>query len=362
MMSLTYELISFIGSPFENNDKKACKELTDDQKYKLYELAIKNKIGLFFLQCLKERNQLHPLEEKYKKDLSRHRATEITAINLSKQISKITNEYAIFKFIKPYPHTPSDVDVLFFSNKNRYLEIVDNLLDNGYAKVGSCPSQIVVYDLRGGYEQMDTRVVNGKKGGKYYIDLYNEVSASHVIYVDKATIKNHKIKIKLNDGSVQSLDPIAELTVVLTHSIIPEQLFTLGDYYTALNYIKEMSMKDLDQLVQIFKKNNIKRACIESFKIIRTIHEEMHGFVPDKILYLLDKIDVNLKSDSKFFSKNIHMPYRYGVSKLVNVLAERMTNKNGLKSILIQGLSMCNPRLVKWVVYNIIIRRKRETY
>jgi hypothetical protein len=361
-MNLTYKLVSFLGSPFVSEDTSNGIKFSEEEKLELYKIAYNNKVGLFFLQRLKDVGELTPLEDKYALDKERYNETLITAMNLSSAISEYTSDFAIFKFFKPFPHTPSDVDALFFLSKEDYFKTVDYLLNNEYCKIGECPSQVVVYDSRGGYEQMDKRTVGGKKGGKYYIDLYNEVSASHVIYVDNETLIGHKIKVDCQCGAIQTLDPIADLVVVLTHSIIPEQLLTFADCYTTLYYIRKMDEKELNKLAQIFRENNTIKAGIASLSVIGTIHEKVYGFVPDKIGYLMGEMGWNPKIKGEIISDDFALPYRYSVSTLFKVLAERMKNKKGLKSILTQGVYMLNPKLFKWVVYNIIWRRKRETY
>ena len=361
-MNLSYKLVSFLGSPFVKDVASRGIKFSDEEKKELYRIAYNNKVGLFFLQRLKDIGELSPLEDTYALDRVRYDETLRTAINLSSAISEYTSDFAIFKFFKPFPHTPSDVDVLFFLSKKDYFKTVDYLLNNGYFKIAECPSQVVVYDLRGGYEQMDKRTVGGKGGGKYYIDLYNNVSASHVIYVDKETLTELKIRVDCPEGPIQTLNAIADLAVVLTHSIIPEQLFTLADYYTALYYIQKMDKEGLNKLAQIFKENNITRAGIASLSVINTVHEKVYGFVPEKISYLMGEIGWNQKTRLEIDLTDFALPYRYSVSTLIKVLAERMKNKNGLKSILTQGVCMLDPRLMKWVIYNIILRRRRETY
>lgn len=362
-MNLTYKLVSFLGSPFVKDLAANEISFSAEEKLGLYKIAYRNKIGLFFLQRLKDTGQLSPLGDKYTLDMERHNETLRTAINLSRTISEVTSDFAIFKFFKPYPHTPSDVDALFFLSKKHFSKTVDCLLNNGYFKIGECPSQVVVYDLRGGYEQMDTRTVDGKKGGKYYIDLYKEVSASHFIYMDKETLQPYITSVNIDGKKIQTLLPEADLAVVLTHSIVPEQLFTLGEYYTALYHIKQMDTHELDKLIQIFSENKVTKAAKASLTIIGAIHKRVHGFVPDKVNYLLERMGSDSTYANIFMSGDLNnLPYRYDVSTLVNVIFERMRSRNGLKSVFIQGACMLDPRLMKWVVYNIIFRRRRETY
>jgi hypothetical protein len=361
-MNSTYKLVSFLGSPFVKDDPARGISFSADEKVELYEIAVKNKVGLFFLQRLRDIGELSPLEDNYKLDMDRYNETLGTAAHLSTTISKYTTDFAIFKFFRPYPHTPSDVDVLFFLSKKDYFKTVDYLLNNGYFKVGESPNQVVVYDLRGGYDQVDKRTVDGKKGGKYYIDLYKEVSASHVIYLNKETLADYRISIDCHDRLIKTLHPLADLAVVLTHSIIPEQLFTLGDYYTALLYIQKMNEREFNKLGQIFKENNLAKAGIASLTVINKVHKKVHGFVPEKLSYLIGELGGNQEIRGELDPNDLTLPYRYRVSTLISVLLERMKNKTGLKSSFVQGVCMLDPRLMKWVVYNIIFRRRRDTY
>jgi len=359
-MSLPFDLVSFLGSPFEGSPSQRIGASKEDI-IKMYEIAFKNKVGLFFLDKLKDAEKLPPeLEGQYRLGLDRHLETMQTAVSLTSSLSATTRDFAIFKFLKPFPHTPSDVDALIFPSQGEYTKIVNHLLDHGYFKIGACPSQTVVYDLRGGYEGMDKRTVGGKEGGKYYIDLYNNVSASHVIYVNKETLADQIITVNPGKGSIQTLSPVADLVVILAHSIIPEELFTLNDYYTTLYYLDLMSKSDLDRLYNLFAQNCILKCGKLSLSLVGKIHQQVHGFIPDKLDYILQNFYVN---ETELLNINIKsLPYRYSISALLWVLAERMKERKGLQSIATQAVCTANPRMAKWVIYNLIFRRMRETY
>ncbi|AGK60071.1 hypothetical protein Asulf_00035 [Archaeoglobus sulfaticallidus PM70-1] len=354
-MNLTGKLLKFIGSPFTQD----CKEnyIPD-----AYEFAQKNKIGLFYLEKLKECGKLSESDPLYKENIVRYMETLKTVIRISKVLNELTEEYVIFKFFKPFPHTPSDVDVLFFCSENKYRWIIEQLLNRGYYKIGEAPNQVVVYDLRGGYENIDKRTVGGKQGGKYYIDLYKEVSASYIIYLDKDKLKNYVTEIRIENEKVKVLKPEAELAVVLTHSIIPELLFTLADYYTTLYYLKNMNRKEISSFTSIFRENNILTAAQASLSIIKRLHQEFCGFVPEKIEMVVNELGENESEINNLVKNNFTMPYHYKTSTLIRVLFERMKNSTGRKSIMKQIIYMSNPRLANWVIKNIIWRKTRETY
>lgn len=356
---LQYKLIAFLGSPYIKKSEVIF--LSDEEKVEMHNIARKNKIGLFFLDKLKKENQLNLLEEQYNSDKIRYEETCKTAVEISSALSSITDEFAVFKFFKPFPHTPSDVDVLFFAPREIFYQVVDKLIAFGnYYRIGDSPSQVVVYDLRGGMENIDKRTVDGKRGGKYYIDLYENVSASHFVYINSETLWKYKID-NYDNSNIQTIDPIADLAVVLTHSIIPEQLYTLGDYYMTLNYINKMNENELDSLVELFKENNIKIAGLEPLRLTNAIHKKVHGVSIHKIDYLIEKLGGSKNNDK--LPNNFSLPYRYSISITIKVLFERMKNRKGFISIISQlSHTIVNPRLFRWVLYNIILRRTRETY
>ena len=255
------------------------------------------------------------------------------------------------------------MDVLLFQSETDFQSTVAYLLQNGYHEIATVPSQVCVYDLRGGYENLDSNTVNGKSGGKYYIDLYNKVSASHVVYLNNSTLcKYIESAENENYGCLQNLSPVADLPVVLSHSIIPEQLFTFGDFYTALYYIKNMDSREIKSSASIFRDNSMGRAGTASLHLICSLHDQFFGFIPEKLEEFAENLGVNIQKCTGI-KKPIDMPYRYSTLTLSSVLIERMKDKSGFESIVSQVRhTVTEPKLARWVLYNTILRRTRETY
>jgi hypothetical protein len=363
-MSLSKQLAKILGTPFSDR-QTADIVLSNTLKEDLYNHAYKNKVGLYYLTELKNRgiDLGDSLNDCYLRDFTRYEETYKTAVKLSNKISDVTKNFAMFKFLKPYPHTPSDVDVLLFQSETEFQSTVAYLLQNGYHEIATVPSQVCVYDLRGGYENLDTSTVNGKSGGKYYIDLYNKVSASHVVYLNNSVLCKHIEVVRNEDyGHLQNLRPVADLPVVLSHSIIPEQLFTFGDFYTALYYIKNMDSQEIKNSASIFKDNSMSKAGTASLQLICSLHDQFFGFIPEKLEDFAENLGVNVQKCTGIM-KPIDMPYRYSTLTLASVLKERMKDKNGFESIISQVRhTISDPNLARWVLYNMVLRRTRETY
>jgi len=362
-VNLSKQLAQILGTPF--GDKQTSDiVISDSLKEDLYNHAYKNKVGLYYLTELKNHGvNLGSLNDHYSRDFTRYEETYKTAVKLSSKLSSVTNNFALFKFLKPYPHTPSDVDVLLFQSETEFQSTVAYLLQNGYHEVATVPSQVCVYDLRGGYENLDARTVNGKSGGKYYIDLYNKVSASHVVYLNNDTLCKYIESVQNESyGSLQNLCPVADLPVVLSHSIIPEQLFTFGDFYTALNYINSMNAQEMQNCASIFKDNSMGQAGTASLQLICSLHDQLFGFIPEKLEGFGENLGVNIQRCAGI-KKSIDMPYRYSTSTLLSVLTERMKDKKGFESIISQVRhTISDPNLARWVLYNMVLRRTRKTY
>ncbi len=187
-MNSTIKLLQILGSPFTQPLSELA--LSDGEVKELYDLAFRNKVGLFFLETLKRRGMdLGELQAEYDKGYFRYKETLVTAANISRVLDNAGVDHVIFKFFKPYPFTPSDVDVLFMCSDTRFRQAYKILFNDGYYRLGAAPHQVIAYDLRGGVENMDRSMWGGKKGGIYYIDLYDEIAASHVIYMDKTKLK-----------------------------------------------------------------------------------------------------------------------------------------------------------------------------
>ena len=362
-MKSDYNLAGILGSPFAKYEETLQNaSLTQQEKVALYSLARKNKVSLFFLERLKEAHQLDGFENLYNEEENRYRETLITAVKLCATIDEITQKYAIFKFLKPFPHIPSDVDALFFLSESEFQQSVQHLLHHGYFRIAESPSQVVIYDLRGGIDQMDTRSVDGKKGGKFYIDLYREVSASHIIYVSKDTLWDYRIREETEEGEISTLHPIADLCVVLAHTIVPERLLTVADYYMTLHHINNMNAKQIDELAQLIVQNEFAYAGGYAISVISRIHHSVHGFVPEKLISLSETLSSRRKVRLKVVPHNTDLPFRYPAEILAKMLLERMKDENGFRSFAKQVAFSMNPRLGAWVVSNWSMRGKRDTY
>jgi len=346
------KLLRAIGSPFVSE-----RYLPKDGNImlELYAQASKNKIGLLYLHTLKEHG-LEQLKEICKVEKEKQRELLTTALRFSKLLNNLGADYAIFKSIPLYPHVPNDVDIILFDDSKKFENIINFVLKNGYKIIGEVPLETWLHDLR-----KEDHMIPGKKD-VYDIDLYRELGAVNIIYLDKTKLKKYVAKTKLFGENIKVLRPGMELAVIVMHSVFPEQIFTLHLYYATLHYLSKMNAEDIKDFISIAKENNITFAVKTVISLIAILHEAAHGFIPEKLKTLTSELRLNNFETNKLQKKLLKTPHKYMFLTIIITLLEKMREKKAAKSILWQMLKMSNPKTIWYVAGVVIERRRRETY
>lgn len=350
-------VLRVIGSPFisgveipKNRNDARC----------LYRYAVKNKIGLLYLESLRNRGKIKQfdLESQYKDEKRNHNEQLITIHRISKVLNRNNVNYAIFKSIMPFPATPNDVDMIHFGSDEEYQHVADLLLRSGYREIEGYvdAEQRMFHDMR------ICEHLNLHEKDVYDIDIYQKISASYILYLDKNKIKRYVIDDEIQGHRIRKLAPEAELAAIIIHSLIPEMLFTLFVYYATLYYIAQMNSEEIDRFINIIKENNIIFAVKTHFSLVAELHKKAHGVIPERIEKILMKLGDNSIEKKHFIRNNLKMPHRYNLLSVLKILLEKMSEEDFMKSICVQVIHMINPLLIGWVIYNVILRLKRETY
>lgn len=355
-MNPTLKLLRVIGSPFVA-DQELPKNR--DEALELYDYATKNKIGLLYLTSLEDQEKLEEfgLKLEYQEKCEKHSKQAITANRFSILLNSFNINYAVFKSIMPFPATLSDVDVLFFGSNEEYKKAVKMLVENRYIKseLGSGPHVDMFHDMRD-CDHIDLRE---HEKDVYDIDLYKDVAISHVVYLDKRKLTKHVIEKNISDGQIKILRPEAELVVSITHSIIPEQLCTLLIYYATLYYFEKMSTGEIKRFINIAKENNVTFPIRAHCSLVVELHQAAYGFVPEKIKEVLTNLG---DARNNLLKNNFKMPHRYSWSTIIGTLLEMTKGEEFRKSVVVQIMHMLSPKFAKYVLGQIIWRRRRETY
>lgn len=231
---------------------------------------------------------------------------------LTEDLENAGIEFAIFKSIRPYPSTTVDIDTIIFTKyKKAYLY----LRKRGYPKLGVGPETITLQD--------PTHTVG--------IDLYREIAVSRIIYLDKNQLKPYTTEITLpNQKQAQTLQPEADLTTIIAHLLIKEQIFTLADYYTIIHHLKNINIEKLR-------------------KIARTTNTTKPLNIT---LNLIEKTQKNF----------ITLPKKFKPAELTQAIIQKLENKKTQKSLIAQFLYLTNKNFIKIFIQQTIEHIKRKTY
>lgn len=247
-MNRTVKLLRIIGSPFAPEQKQELPE-NKEESTELYIYAMKNKIGLLYLETLKNQGRLEVfgLESEYQEEHEKHNEQVTTAFRIAKLFNSNNINYIVFKSIMPYPAVPNDIDIVHLGSDDEYKKAKGIILQNGYEEFfgefgsGISPSQTMFHDSRDGPH------LGLSKKDIYDIDLYREIMASYIVYLDREKFKKYVTEMDVSGMRIRVLEPEAELVALITHSIIPEQLCTFSVYYATLHYLAKMNLEEINR-------------------------------------------------------------------------------------------------------------------
>lgn len=357
--SATIKLLRIIGSPFLSSEKplriKSKKEAQE-----LYPHAVRNKIGLLYLETLAKQRKLEEfgLSPKYQKERKRHAEQQLTAVRIARLFNTNNIDYVLYKSIIPYPAVPNDVDILHLGSKANYRKAVELILNSDYEKIAdvSSPAETEVHDTRDGpHTGSQTKDV-------YDIDLYKKVAASYIVYMKRERLKKYATESNVLDEPVKVLDTAAELAVTIAHAVIIEQLCTLFVYYTTLHHLAGMEAREVDTFLKIVREHNITFSVKVHCYLVAALHQTAHGFVPPVVEEILLRLGYEAKEIKSLLDSGFHMPHRYSLLTVFRALWDRMKDGEFRAGAIRQVVHMLNPKFGKPVIEDLIWRRRRETY
>ena len=343
-MNPTLKLLKVIGSPFIY--EKSLDPFSEEEAFELYSHAVKNRIPLLYLDSLYKRNKLFALKSTYCKQYARYFKIFDTMVQVSDFLSSLNVEHAIFKSIKPFPDASVDVDTLIFDLKG-YEKAIRIFPTMGYKMLGYGPQSVTFFDLH----------------GEVGIDLYREIAVSWIIYLDKKNLKKYIVNVRLpNDRYVNTLAPEADLTAIIAHSLIKEQMYTLAEFYSILGYMKKMNMDEIENLAALIKTNNLVTVAKSLISITLALHTQAFGFVPEKLALLSRNLGRDVLEERRLERSSFETPHRYHFLMLARSLIDKLWDKKTRKSLATQGFEMLKISFAKNVFEQILDHITRETY
>ena len=156
------------------------------------------------------------------------------------------------------------------------------------------------------------------------IDVYREVSAGPLIYLDKKLLQDHVILRDIGSTKVKVLDPVAETLVTIGHSVIKERKVILADYLSVLHYISSMTCEQMEQFVKLIRRARLVHASRWFFTLSTYIHKTVHGFIPKKLDKLINMLGGIIDPDIDVLKREPPFPCSKRV--LIKVFTEKLSD------------------------------------
>jgi hypothetical protein len=253
-------------------------------------------------------------------------------------------EYAFFKSIRPYEEVTVDIDIIVFDSTIRASQAMHAA---GYKLLGVGPLSATFRDVEG--------AIN--------IDLYEDVGASHIIYLDKEKLRDFTAMRQTPDGSsFRSLSPEADLLSVIAHSVIKEQMYVLSEYFTTLHYLAGMSTESLELFLSLTDKCKLRSVARVHLSITALLHNKFHSMLPKPLLVLLDSLGQSGLELSRVAEARFKVPHKYHPATTARALIEKFKEGKARRSFGSQFLSMIDPESGLSILRDAFSHVQRETY
>ncbi len=373
--SPSLELLRIIGSPLAPNEEA---RPDVEESLGLYNLAMKNKISLLYLETLERQRKLRELEEKY----NEAKAEYLTFIDEVTRISRVLEDggisFAIYKTIRPYPALPNDIDIITIGDSDMYRKAAETLLRSHYSVdfPGIVETESLTDDeayqrasrlatkptFHKGNHISPTATSFVTPENNILIDLRKELAMNYTLWMDKNNFGEHIIRTKLSSGrEIKILTPELDLACIIAHTFT-EGLYLLGDYYTFLFHLSKMGRSEINGFANIVRENRITFAARAFTTITAGLYQAAYGKIPEELYTIYDKFGSNNNELKNIIRNDFRTPHRYKIVTTVRTLLEKTRGGRFRRSILRQMLSMLNPMQVKLVIVELIKKLTRETY
>ena len=306
LMLILLQLLKSLSSPFTLNLN--ARDIIFS--HELYRLALRNKVVLSYLsRCIF-------LDSNARRFYTYYRWRYENLLEILCKACNVLEEhgfrYAVFKTLRPFDEDVADIDIISLSDDlSEYNELVRALSDFGYVVMEKSFYCTTFMDINYRY------IV------ELMIDAYREVSAGPFIYLNKKLFLDHIVVKDIKEGcKVKILDPVAESLVTIAHSLIKEMKVRMLDYLTILYLSYKMNKDSMVDFIDLVKRAKLVYGTRLFLSIVLYLHKMAHGFVPDKIVKLLEMLGGNM--DVHNIIMNNKSPYRLNYPLLTRIYIEKI--------------------------------------
>ena len=337
-ISPTLRILNIVGTPFAETEKASANRVDE-----LHQYAISNKMHLFFLESL-SRHNIDTFSEEFKQLVERYERVNETIMKIAETLEKNNIEYSFFKSIRPYKEVTVDIDTIIFNDRQKTTQV---LKDAGFKLLEVGPLSTTLRDEKSSIN----------------IDLYEEIGISHFIYIDKRKLHRFIVRKRIGDGNaVNSLDAVADLLAIISHSIIKEQMYVLSEYLTTIHYLHQMSRPEIYRLMETAQEWKLGKALSTHLSITSIIHFQAHKFVPKPLQTLQEITSYNVREAERIREKKYVTPYKYHPLTVIDSLLEKLPEPTAKRSLAIQITKLTNPTFASHFIKQASKHLERQEY
>ena len=301
-----------------------------------YLLACKNKIPLTYLESLdhQEKGSL----EVYHYHRQRYQRTLEIIDEVSELLEEKDVDYVVFKTLGPYPEDVADVDVLIL-NAGHYLDAIRAIKDDTKMEfIDKGPHCITFRDSKPMHLSKDACYeFRGPYGcGRLMLDIYNEIAANRLIYVNKHNLRSLTKVIKLPSGcEARVFKPEADILIRIGHSAIKEQSYNLADYLVLLYQLINADENFFTNLVSLARRNKLMTALKWYLNLTLLTYRIAEGRLTAR-LRDVTSIFRDTWNLPQGVSKASAPPYRCDTKTFMSIFREKLQDKVFRKSLVDQ--------------------------
>lgn len=337
---MTLDLLRLI----EYSDASSIGNLSNDSVKDLYEYSVKNRMPTSFLEKFADLTKFPAMKE-----LAAHEQEDylrmLDAVSRVSQLLGSSNiRHAMFKTIRPYRSTTVDIDTIIFGNHSDYRKTLKTMKNANYLMLAKGPMSATFWD----------------KIANIGIDIYDEIAVSALCYMDKDKLARFHKTTKLPNGAEASLlAPEADLLAIVAHSIIKEQMYTLSEYYSFINYLTKLKV---DVFLDLLKETNLTNAARTHASITGLLFEATHRRTSEKLHRIVETLGQDDFETSRILRHNLQTPHKYHPITVGKSLLEIAKGKKSRTSIAMQLYRMTRPTFTGKFLNALLQHVTRETY
>ena len=168
------------------------------------------------------------------------------------------------------------------------------------------------------------------------LDIYNEIAANRLIYINKYNLRDHVEVIKLPIGcEVRVFKPEADILVRIGHSAIKEWSYRLDDYLALLYQLVNADKNFFRNLVSLARRNKLMTALKWYLSLTLLTYRVAKGQLTTRL-----KKTTSISRDTWNLPQGVSEvsvpPYRCDVKTFMNVFREKLQDRVFRKSLVDQ--------------------------